>query len=82
MGHSSGEDVHSRYTHVELPMKREAIRKLEEWLSTHNSQLNQKGGSRVSTENDGCGFHQVLDPGPGSDSPEAVEKEDPGGSRA
>jgi len=32
MGHSSGEDVHSMYTHVELPVKREAIRKLEEWM--------------------------------------------------
>jgi len=31
MGHSSGEDVHSTYTHVELPMKRDAIRKLEAW---------------------------------------------------
>jgi integrase len=31
MGHSSGEDVHATYTHVELPTKREAIRKLEEW---------------------------------------------------
>jgi integrase len=31
MGHSSGEDVNSIYTHVELPVKREAIRKLEEW---------------------------------------------------
>jgi integrase len=32
MGHSSGEDVHSIYVHVELPMKREAIRKLEAWF--------------------------------------------------
>jgi len=29
MGHSSGEEVNSLYTHVELPVKREAIRKLE-----------------------------------------------------
>jgi integrase len=34
MGHSSGEDVNSIYTHVELPAKQEAIRKLEEWLTT------------------------------------------------
>lgn len=33
MGHSSGEDVHSMYTHVELPAKREAIRKLERWIA-------------------------------------------------
>lgn len=32
MGHSSGEDVHAIYTHVELPGKREAIRKLEAWV--------------------------------------------------
>jgi integrase len=34
MGHSSGEDVQSIYTHVELPAKREAIRKLETWIET------------------------------------------------
>jgi integrase len=32
MGHSSGEEINSLYTHVELPVKREAIRKLEAWL--------------------------------------------------
>lgn len=32
MGHSSGEEVNSIYTHVELPIKREAIRKLEAWV--------------------------------------------------
>ena len=34
MGHSSGEDVNSIYTHVELPVKREAIWKLEAWVKT------------------------------------------------
>lgn len=33
MGHSSGEDINSLYTHVELPVKREAIRKLEAWVN-------------------------------------------------
>jgi integrase len=33
MGHSTGEDVNSIYTHIELPVKREAIRKLELWLA-------------------------------------------------
>ena len=32
MGHSTGEDVNSIYTHVELPAKRAAIQKLELWL--------------------------------------------------
>ena len=33
MGHSRGGDVHSIYTHVELPLLREAIRRLEAWHS-------------------------------------------------
>lgn len=39
MGHSSGEDVHATYTHVELPVKREAICKLEEWRSKEADKL-------------------------------------------
>jgi integrase len=31
MGHSSGGDVHSMYTHIELPTLRDAIRRLEAW---------------------------------------------------
>jgi len=31
MGHTGGGDVHSLYTHVELPTLRDAIRRLEEW---------------------------------------------------
>ncbi len=38
MGHSSGEDVHATYVHVELPHKREAIRKLEEWVRQQRKQ--------------------------------------------
>lgn len=45
MGHSSGEDVHAMYTHVELPAKREAIRKLEAWIETQrkNHEPTNKG---------------------------------------
>jgi len=32
MGHSSGEDVHSIYTHVEMPLKRKTIDKLNAWM--------------------------------------------------
>jgi integrase len=35
-GHSSGEDVHDRYVHVEMPIKREAIHRLELW---HEAQV-------------------------------------------
>lgn len=40
MGHSSGEDVHSRYSHVEMPLKRKAIALLDSWIAEqmHNSQ--------------------------------------------
>lgn len=39
MGHSSGEDINAIYTHIELPLKREAIRKLEEWRARQPTQL-------------------------------------------
>jgi integrase len=38
MGHSSGEEVNSLYTHVELPVKRDAIRKLEAWVEAERRQ--------------------------------------------
>lgn len=43
MGHSPGNKVHSTYTHVELPIKREAIRKLEAWVAMQMQ--NAKGGT-------------------------------------
>jgi integrase len=42
MGHSSGEEVNSLYTHVELPVKREAIRKLEVWVEAERKQQREK----------------------------------------
>jgi integrase len=42
MGHSSGEEVNSLYTHVELPVKREAIRKLEAWVEAQRKQVQQQ----------------------------------------
>jgi integrase len=38
MGHSLGDDPQATYTHVELPVKREAIRKLEEWADAQRKQ--------------------------------------------
>ena len=43
MGHSAGNKVHSTYTHVELPAKREAIQKLEAWVESQRQ--NMKGGT-------------------------------------
>jgi integrase len=34
MGHSSGEDINSIYTHIELPTKRRAIQMLESWYAS------------------------------------------------
>jgi integrase len=52
MGHSSGEEVNSLYTHVELPVKREAIRKLEAWVEAQrkNVQPETRGESHDPTE--------------------------------
>jgi integrase len=48
MGHSSGEDVNSIYTHVELPVKREAILKLEAWMEVQIQQLTKGGLQSIS----------------------------------
>ena len=39
MGHSSGARVHSLYTHIELPVKREAIAKLEQWVEKQKQSI-------------------------------------------
>lgn len=78
MGHSSGEDVHATYVHIELPAKREAIRKLEAWINQQHLSTQQQGGpSSDSTEN-GRTFGQTTN---WSDGTETVEEKIPGGSR-
>lgn len=41
MGHSTGSKIHSVYTHIELPTKREAIRRLEAWIKSQREQLKE-----------------------------------------
>lgn len=47
MGHSAGTKVHSTYTHVELPVKREAIARLEEWVDKQTQAI---GGNDAPTQ--------------------------------
>jgi len=49
MGHSAGASVNAIYTHVEFPVKREAIRKLEAWVNQQQQQL-KKEKDDASTE--------------------------------
>ncbi|HEV2199731.1 MAG TPA: site-specific integrase [Bryobacteraceae bacterium] len=50
MGHSTGSTIHSLYTHVELPVKREAIRKLEQWADQQRNQLKEKHNASSETD--------------------------------
>jgi hypothetical protein len=71
MGHSPGAKIHSVYTHIELPTKREAIRKLEAWVKDQQQQLkeNQHASSETNrSESD-----------TGQAGTQTVEKEDPNG---
>jgi hypothetical protein len=40
MGHSRGGDVNSIYTHIDLPLLREAIHRLDQWYAVKVSSLN------------------------------------------
>jgi integrase len=63
MGHQNRDKVHATYTHVELPVKRLAIAKLEEWvenqiqnLGGHND-LSQKERSSTRQDDDTGGLN-------------------------
>ena len=47
MGHQNRDKVHATYTHVELPVKRTAIAKLEEWVE---NQIQNLGGSNANKD--------------------------------
>lgn len=78
MGHSSGGDVHSMYTHVELPVKREAIRKLEAWINKQHLSNLQGGGTKDDSTESGRGLGQIRNVRSGST--QTVEEKEPGGS--
>jgi len=42
MGHVSGGGINAVYTHIELPLKRDAIAKLEQWHAEQQRQLAQQ----------------------------------------
>lgn len=42
MGHSPGSKVHATYTHIELPIKRAAIEKLEQWVNNQQQQIQKQ----------------------------------------
>ena len=50
MGHSAGSKVHATYTHIELPVKREAIEKLEQWVKDQQKKKENKEQHDASTE--------------------------------
>src|SRR5579864_7102455 len=74
MGHSSGSRVHATYTHIELPVKREAIRKLEQWVNQQRQQQ-IKEAEHASTQNHGSETAgSARNPGPAGT--QTVEEED------
>jgi integrase len=50
LGHASARGAHSYYVHVELPAKRQAIQKLDEWFAAQMSNLEPRGENNDSTE--------------------------------
>jgi integrase len=74
MGHSPGARVHSAYVHVELRSKREAIRKLEQWI-TDQHQEQEEDNNHASTQT------KRSESNPNQAGSQAVEKEDSRGDR-
>jgi integrase len=69
MGHSTGSKIHSLYTHIELPAKREAIRKLEGWVNNQPQQPQEENANANSETDRPESTH-------GNAGAQTVEKED------
>jgi hypothetical protein len=61
MGHSAGSKVHATYTHIELPVKREAIRKLESW------KINQENLLQEQQKEENANGTETSNPGEAAD---------------
>ena len=92
MGHSAGSKVHAIYTHIELPAKRKAIGKLEEWVQDQQQQPQEKNDGITETERSESGSGETGCPqtveeevarrgGPGA-SRQAQSRDRRGGRRA
>jgi len=72
MGHVSGGGINAQYTHIELPLKRQAIARLEQWLAEQQHQPNKEEtnerAASAGPENVGSG-HEDADT-------ETLEEED------
>ena len=76
MGHQNRDKVHATYTHVELPVKRMAITKLEEWVE---NQIQTIGGRNANNQDErpSSAGQDDKDGGLGSNNvEETVEKKD------
>lgn len=88
MGHVSGAGVHGVYTHVELPLKRDAIARLEAWCAAERTRLHTEA-ARSSIVNPQEDSHDPAetprsaqgDPRTGRPDPEALAQEDARRSR-
>lgn len=69
MGHSTGEEVNAIYTHVELPMLRDAITKLEAWTAKQRAELNKAENQKGENTSDGTSDLRLDQAG----NPEASE---------
>jgi integrase len=69
MGHTSGDRVHSIYTHVELPIKRQAIARLEDWVKQQAEQPKGEHHANAEAERTETDSRQ-------NGEPKTVEEED------
>lgn len=78
MGHSRGGDVHSLYTHIELPTLREAIHKLDTWHGGKVQSLQSAGEATTAPHNSNreAGVGKQDDPGDSNTAPQRKEPHD------
>jgi integrase len=66
MGHSTGAKINTLYTHVELPVRRKAIRKLEAWVEAERTQYEKEpqgeANETTSTSADNVGRSNPSSP--------------------
>ena len=80
MGHSPGARVHALYTHIELPAKREAIRKLETWKIHQLELLKEQEDQRRKDEINARTQTGQSESNPSAAGAQTVEKENARGS--